>query len=97
MQLRRAALRIMDNPHPYYTAFARAKHLEVIPEWIERTLIELFRVEIQQNGRVCFWGAVPERGYWLRVIVDEGLLFNAFLDSNKRRRWGRPTCKRIRR
>ena len=91
MQLRRVAQRIIDNPHPYYTTIARTKHPEVIPEWIERTLVEPYQIEVQQNGRICFWGAVPEQGNWLRVIVDEGRLFNAFLDSSKRRLWGRPS------
>lgn len=91
MERREAARRIIDNPHPYYTAYAIAKHPEVDVEWIERTLIEPFRAEIQDNGRLCFWGAVPERGNWLRVIVDDGHLFNAFLDHGKRRQWGRPS------
>ena len=61
MERRRAARRIMDNPHPYYTAFGLAKHPEVNPEWIERTLIEPYRAEIQEDGRLRYWGAVPEQ------------------------------------
>ena len=91
MERREAARRIIDNPHPYYIAYAKVKHPEVDAEWIERTLIEPFRAEIQSNGRLRLWGAVPERGNWLRVIVDNGQLFNAFLDHGKRSQWGRPS------
>ena len=91
MERRRAAQRIMDNPHPYYTSYAVEKHPEVHQEWIERTLIEPYRVEVQEDGRLRFWGPVPERENWLRVIVDGGQLFNAFLDYHKRSEWGRPS------
>lgn len=46
--------RIIANPHPYYITYAMAKHPEVETDWIERTLMEPFRAEIQSNGRLCF-------------------------------------------
>lgn len=86
----RAARQIIANPTPYYRNIARFQHSEVDPTWIERTLIDPYAWEVQEDGRIRYWGPVPEVGNWLRVIVDNGQLFNSFLDSSRRSRWGRP-------
>lgn len=43
-----------------------------------------YHSEVQEDGRFCYWGYVPEIGYYVRVIVleDEETLFNAFEDRN---------------
>lgn len=86
-----AAERIISNPHPYYLNRARLKHSEPTQEWILRTLIAPYRMEDLGNGRELYWGAVPEVENWLLVIVQDGQLFNAFLNRQKRREWGRPS------
>ncbi len=85
-----AAQLIIANPTPYYINTARLRHPEVAPEWIERTLTDPYAWEIQLNGRIRYWGPVPEVGNWLRVVVENGQLLNSFLDSSRRSRWGRP-------
>ncbi len=88
-----AARRIIENAHWYYTERARLKHIGIDSEWIERVLTNPHRVEIEPNGRVRYWGFIPEwgeEGRWLRVVVDNGRLFNAFPDRNKLNLWGIP-------
>lgn len=87
----RAAEHIIANPHPYYLNKARQKHSEPTQEWILRTLIEPYHTEDLGDGRELYWGAVPEVANWLLVIVQDGQLFNAFLNRKKRRQWGRPS------
>jgi hypothetical protein len=50
-------------------------------EWV---INEAESVEEQPDGRLRFWGFVPERGLYLRVIAsgDREVLLNAFFDSN---------------
>ena len=90
---RQAARRIIENAHWYYTARAQHKHIGIEPEWIERVLVDPHRVEAEPNGRIRYWGYIPEwgeEGRWLRVVVEDGGLFNAFPDRNKMSLWGIP-------
>ncbi len=85
------ARRIIENAHWYYTERAQYKHVGVEPEWIERVLSDPYHTEVQPSGRVRYWGYIPEwgeGGRWLRVIVENGRLLNAFPDRNKMRLWG---------
>ena len=88
-----AARRIIENAHRYYTERARHNHIGIDPEWIERVLVNPYRVEMEPNGRTRYWGFISEwgeEGRWLRVVVDNGRLFNAFPDRNKLNLWGIP-------
>ena len=90
---RHTARRIIENAHRYYTERASISHTGIDPEWIERVLINPHRVEVEPNGRIRYWGYIPEwgeEGRWLRVVVDNGKLFNAFPDRNKLNLWGIP-------
>ena len=90
---RAAAHLIIDSAHRYYTERARHKHDGIDPEWVERVLVSPHRVEVEPNGRIRYWGYIPEwgnEGRWLRVVVDNGRLFNAFPDRNKLNLWGIP-------
>ena len=53
-------------------------------ELCERVVGEAEHVEKQADGRLRFWGYVPERQLYLRVITsgDREVLINAFFDSN---------------
>ena len=90
---RQTARRMIENAHGYYMARARHKHIGIEPEWIERVLIDPHHVEVEPNGRIRYWGYIPEwgeDGRWLRVVVEDGRLFNAFPDRNKMSLWGIP-------
>ena len=53
-------------------------------ELCERIVSEAEHAEEQRDGRFRFWGYVPERQMYLRVIAsgDREVLINAFFDSN---------------
>jgi hypothetical protein len=75
--------RVLDNP----------KRSRVTVEFCERVVAAPEYSEVQNDGRVCYWGHVPEIGYHIRVIVleDGETLFNAFEDRNFTRRQRRRT------
>ena len=46
-----------------------------------KTVIEnLARVEMQADGRIRYWGQVGKK--WLRVVVENDALHNAFFDRS---------------
>ena len=90
-QRQEAARRIIENAHGYYVRRARHRHIGINPEWIERVLTDPYHVEVEPNGRFRYWGYIAEwdeTGRWLRVVVEDGRLFNAFPDRNKMTLWG---------
>ena len=76
----------------YYEREARRKHPGINDEWVERVLANPYYTEQQSDGRMRFYGYIDEEGKWLRVVVEEGKLFNRFFDRNKLREWGQPSC-----
>lgn len=60
-------------------------------EWCEAIVQRPIASEIQPDGRIRFWGAVPElNGKVVRVVTlaDGQTIHNAFLDRNFRNRPG---------
>ncbi len=53
-------------------------------ELCERVVKEAEHTEEQLDGRLRFWGYVPERRLYLRVVTsgDREVLLNAFFDGN---------------
>ena len=54
-------------------------------EWIERVVADPAREQIQQDGRIRRWAAIPEMdGRYLRVILlpDGETVHNAFFDRS---------------
>lgn len=54
-------------------------------DWCERIVADPLKREVQEDGRIRFWGVVPELGgRVLRVITlaDGETLHNAFPDRN---------------
>jgi hypothetical protein len=53
-------------------------------EWIEKTINNPVRVEIQSDGRIRNWSYIEESGKYLRVILleDGATVHNAFFDRN---------------
>ena len=72
----------------YYERVAKRKHPEPKEEWVERVVTNPRYTEAQPDGRVRYYGYIAEAG--LRVVVDEGKLFNRFFDRAKMKEWGRP-------
>ncbi len=48
--------------------------------WIEQVISQPEQRSVQQDGRVRFWGWVPQLGHWLRVVTleDGETVHNAF-------------------
>ena len=74
----------------YYERVAKRKHPEPREEWVERVVASPRYTEAQPDGRVRYYGYIVEVDKWLRVIVDDGKLFNRFFDHGKMKEWGRP-------
>ena len=89
-QRQRYASQVVSNPTDHFLTDARERHSDVNPEWIERTIIEPYHQEIDRDGRELYFGAIPERGKWLRVVVDNRQLHTAYFDKRLIRRWGTP-------
>jgi hypothetical protein len=70
---------------PYFDGFARFKHPEVQPDWIERVLAAPLRTQTQADGRIRHWARIPEFGNRaLRVVTepDGETMHNAFFDRD---------------
>jgi hypothetical protein len=56
-------------------------------EWIERTIRNPLRRQVQADGRIRLWASIPEaQGQFLRVILleDGETVHNAFFDRDFR-------------
>ena len=60
----------------------REKRPNLRREWCEQVLRAPARTEVQPDGRVRYWGFVPELGRYLRVVTlpDGETVHNAFPD-----------------
>ena len=74
----------------YFELHARIKHPEVPDEWVMRVLANPYHTETQSDGRIRYYGYIDEENRWIRVILEDGKLFNRFIDSKAFRRWGKP-------
>ena len=54
------------------------------PEWRERVIQQPLKKEVQPDGRIRYWGYIPELGRYLRVVTlaDGETVHNAFPDRN---------------
>lgn len=72
---------------PYFENEVLRRRPLLTKRWCVRVVLDPIRMEQQQNGRLRFWGAIPELpGYYLRVITlaDGRTIHNAFLDRRLR-------------
>ena len=67
----------------YFERNLSQKHPEVEDKWIERVLESPYYTEPQDDGRIRYYGLVPQLGHWIRVIVAEGKVHNRFVDGQK--------------
>jgi hypothetical protein len=77
---------------PYFREQVLRKRPYLKQEWCERVVARPVHREVQPDGRVRYWGQVPELGNrFLRIVVlaDGETLLNAFPD----RRFKPPKAK----
>ncbi len=65
---------------PYFEFSVRRRRPDLKDEWIERALAQPEYTEVQPNGRIRHYIYIEECGKFLRVVVDNGAVLNAFLD-----------------
>jgi hypothetical protein len=68
---------------PYFTEQVLRKRPYITQEWCERIIASPLKREVQPDGRIRFWGQVPELGSrYLRVVTlaDGETLLNVFPD-----------------
>lgn len=70
----------------YFENSVLARRPDLRMEWIQQVLEAPVRVQVQENGRVRYWGYITERGRYLRVITesDRETVHNAFFDRRFR-------------
>lgn len=68
----------------YYDFSVRQRRPEIKDEWVEKALKNPEYTEVQPNGRIRHYIYIEEYGKFLRVIIDNGEVLNAFLDRNFR-------------
>lgn len=73
-----------------YYRVAVLKHPDIKDEWVASVLANPYHIEAQTDGRLRCYGYVEEAGKWLRVVVEDGKLFNRFFDRAKMKEWGKP-------
>ena len=62
----------------------RSDRAYIKDEWIDLTIKNPIRTEIQSDGRIRKWAKIDEEGKYLRVILleDGETIHNAFFDRN---------------
>jgi hypothetical protein len=75
----------------FETDILRDKRSYIRREWCEEVLGNPVHTEVQENGRIRYWGYIEEIGKYLRVVTleDGETVHNAMPDRNftrKRRR-----------
>jgi len=68
----------------YFEEQVVRKRPYIRPEWCEQVLRNPLRRDVQPDGRIRWWGYIPELGKYLRVVTleDGETVHNAFPDRN---------------
>jgi len=64
----------------YFENSVRKRRPILKDEWIEKALANPEFVTVQPNGRIRHYIYIEEYDKFLRVVIDEGAVLNAFLD-----------------
>ncbi|BCW96624.1 MAG: DUF2283 domain-containing protein [Fimbriimonadales bacterium] len=66
----------------YFVEQVLRKRPYILPEWCEQIIQQPLKKEAQPDGRIRYWGYVPELGRYLRVasLEDGETVHNAFPD-----------------
>jgi hypothetical protein len=73
---------------PYFEKIVLNKRLEIDLNWCETVIANPIKTELQPNGRIRYWGIIPEAdNRVLRVVTleDGETIHNAFFDRNFRK------------
>ena len=89
-QRRLYARRVMSAPTNHFLEDQPIDHPEVRLEWIEATIIDPYHQEIDSDGNELFYGSIPGRQRWLKVVVLSGRLHTAYFDRRLTLRFGDP-------
>ena len=65
---------------PYFVNSVMRRRPYVSIELCKTVIENPARVEIQADGRIRYWGLVGKK--WLRVVVENDALHNAFFDRS---------------
>lgn len=71
----------------YFETEVLRKRPDLKKSWCIRAIRAPLQMDVQEDGRVRFWGFIPERpGYYLRVVTlaDRCTVHNAFFDRRFR-------------
>lgn len=85
------ARQVMANPTDHFLEDQPVDHPEVRLEWIEGTIIEPHYQESDSDGNDLFYGSVPGRRRWLKVVVVNGRIHTAYFDRRLTLRFGEPS------
>lgn len=68
----------------YFEEQVLRKRSYIKRHWCEDVIDRPLKKEIQTDGRIKFWGYIPEMGKYLRVVTlaDGETILNAFPDRN---------------
>lgn len=68
----------------YFDEQVLRKRPHIRPEWCKLVVGNPVKREVQPDGRVRYWGFIPELGKHLRVVTleDGETIHNAFPDRN---------------
>lgn len=64
----------------YYEFSVRYRRPEIKDEWVKKAVYAPEYTEIQGNGRIRHYIYIEEYDKFLRVVIDNGEVLNAFLD-----------------
>ena len=64
----------------YYEYSVRKRRPEIKDEWVEKALSQPDHVQPQAGGRIRHYLYIEEYGKFLRVVIEDGKVHNAFLD-----------------
>lgn len=68
----------------YFWEQVLRKRPYILPEWCEQVIQQPLKKEVQPDGRIRYWGYIPELGRYLRVVTlaDGETVHNAFPNRN---------------
>lgn len=64
----------------YYEQNVRLRRPEIQDKWLEKAIENPEFIEVQPNGRIRHYIYISEYDKFLRVVLDNGAVLNAFLD-----------------
>jgi hypothetical protein len=64
----------------YFEFSVRRRRPEIKDEWIKKALANPEHVETQPNGRIRHYAYIEECDRFIRVVIENGEVLNAFLD-----------------